>query len=184
MIETERLLLRPWKEKDRAPFAQLNTDPRVMEFLLKPLSREESDAFIDRIDAHFAEHGFGFFAAELKQDSSFAGLIGLAIPPCTVPFPFSPCVEIGWRLSASHWNQGLASEGARAVLHYAFETLQLPEIVSFTVPANKRSQRVIEKIGMTRDLAGDFDHPKVPESHPLRRHVLYRCNSTRKGPTL
>lgn len=172
MIETERLLLRSWRVDDRVPFARLNADPRVVEFLLKPLSRSESDAFADRINAHFAEHGFGLFAAELKQNSSFIGHIGLAIPAYTTPF--SPCVEIAWRLSPCCWNQGLATEGAKAVLRYAFETLKLPEIVSFTVPANRRSQRVMEKIGMLRDFEGDFDHPMVPENHPLRRHVLYR----------
>jgi RimJ/RimL family protein N-acetyltransferase len=150
----------------------LNADPRVVEFLRGALSREESDALADRIEAHFQRHGFGLWAVEIPTITQFAGFIGLAVPAFEAPF--TPCVEIGWRLDAEHWNQGYATEGARAALEFGFRWLQLEEIVSFTVPHNVRSRRVMEKIGMTRSPGDDFDHPLLPEGHPLRRHVLYR----------
>jgi RimJ/RimL family protein N-acetyltransferase len=171
VLETERLILRRWREADRAPFAEVNADPRVMQYFPACLTRAESDALIDRIEAHFDAHGFGLFAAELRAMGELAGFIGLAIPQFEAEF--TPCVEIGWRLGAAHWNQGLATEGARAVLRFAFETVRLPEVVSFAVAANLPSRRVMEKLGMT--YTGDFDHPKLPQGHPLRRHVLYRC---------
>jgi RimJ/RimL family protein N-acetyltransferase len=172
MLETPRLLLRSWRDSDREPFAALNADPRVMRFFPAPLSRAESDQAVDRIEAHFERHGFGLFAAELRHTGAFIGFIG----PWTPDFeaPFTPCVEIGWRLAAAHWNQGLATEGAKAILGHAFDSLHLDEIVSFTVPANLPSRRVMEKIGMSRSPADDFDHPRLAEGHPLRRHVLYR----------
>jgi RimJ/RimL family protein N-acetyltransferase len=172
-LQTERLCLRRWLPSDRASFAALNADPRVMEYFPAPLSRHESDALVTRIEAHFAEHGFGLWAVEIPHVVPFAGFIGLAIPRFTAHF--TPCVEIGWRLAAAHWGQGYATEGARAVLRFGFETLGLNEIVSFTVPANHRSRRVMERIGMHHNPADDFDHPALPEGHPLRRHVLYRC---------
>ena len=175
IAETDRLVLRTWLESDRAPFARMNADPRVMEFFLATLSAEESNRLADRIDAHFHEHGFTFFAAELKRSSEFVGMIGMAV----VGFDgfnakFTPCVEIGWRLAAEHWGQGLATEGARAIVGHALDTIKLPGVVAFTVPANVRSRRVMEKLGMTYDPADDFDHPSVPDGHPLKRHVLYR----------
>jgi RimJ/RimL family protein N-acetyltransferase len=172
VLETPRLRLRPWQEGDREPFHRMTADARVMEFFAGLLSRAESDATIDRIQAHFAQHGFGFFAAELRATGEFIGFAGLSHTPFEAHF--TPCVEIGWRLAASHWNQGLATEGARECLRYAFEELALAEVVAFTVPANQRSRRVMEKLGMMRDPAGDFEHPRLPEGHPLRRHVLYR----------
>jgi len=172
MLETPRLLLRRWRDADREPFARLNADPRVMEFFPAALSREQSDELADRIEAHFEKHGFGLFAAELRQGGAFIGFIGLWTPDFDAAF--TPCVEIGWRLAAEHWSQGLATEGAKEVLRHAFETLRLDEIVSFTAPANLASRRVMEKIGMTRSPADDFDHPRLPAGHPLRRHVLYR----------
>ena len=172
-LQTERLCLRRWLPSDRAPFAALNADPRVMEYFPAPLSPHESDALATRIEAHFAEHGFGLWAVEIPHVVPFAGFIGLAIPRFTAHF--TPCVEIGWRLAAAHWGQGYATEGARAVLRFGFETLGLNEIVSFTVPANHRSRRVMERIGMHHNPADDFDHPALPEGHLLRRHVLYRC---------
>ncbi len=181
MIETERLTLRSWKDSDLDPFARLNADPQAMEFMLKPLSREESDAWVERMKAHFAGRGFSHYAAELKQDGSFIGAIGLSVPAYETPF--SPCVEIGWRILPAYWNKGLATEGAREVLRHAFEALRLPEIVAFTVLANHPSRRVMEKIGMVRDPIGDFDHPRVPEGHPLRRHVLYRWKGSGPGPS-
>jgi RimJ/RimL family protein N-acetyltransferase len=171
-IRTERLLLRRWREADRLPFQKVNADPRVMEFLPAPLSPGESDALIERIKNHFVRHGFGPFAAELLEDATFAGFIGLSIP--TFDAPFMPAVEVGWRLAFDCWGRGLATEGARAVVRYGFEELGLDSVVSFTVPENLRSRRVMEKIGMTHDPRDDFDHPLLPEGHPLRRHVLYR----------
>jgi RimJ/RimL family protein N-acetyltransferase len=172
LIQTERLLLRRWKEDDREPFYRMNSDPRVMEFMPACLSHAESDMFFERINEHFREHGFGLYAAELHEDRAFIGYVGLAVP--TFEASFTPCVEIGWRLSADHWGRGLATEGALAVVNYAFGELGLDEIVSFTVPENVRSRRVMEKIGMTHNASEDFDHPNLPEGHPLRRHVLYR----------
>ncbi len=169
---TPRLLLRRWREADREPFARMNADPRVMRFFPAQLSRAESDALVFRAEAHFAANGFGPFAAELRHTGEFAGYIGLVIP--SFEAHFTPAVEIGWRLDATLWNRGLATEGAREVLRYAFEELRLPEVVSFTVLENRASRRVMEKIGLRRDPGGDFDHPRLPEGHPLRRHVLYR----------
>jgi RimJ/RimL family protein N-acetyltransferase len=173
MIGTDRLLLRRWKEEDREPFARMNADPRVMEFMF-PLSRAESDRMIDRIESRFREQGFGLYAVELQQEQQFIGFVGLAVP--TFQAHFTPCVEIGWRLSADYWGRGFATEGARAVLRHAFGPLGLDALVSFTVPANVRSRRVMGKIGMTHNPGDDFDHPHIPEGHPLRRHVLYRLS--------
>ena len=175
MIETSRLLLRRWRDTDLEPFRRMNADPRVMEFFAKPLSALESDELAARIEAHFVRHGFGLFAAEVRETSEFAGFIGLSRPAFEAHF--TPCVEIGWRLDPAFWNRGLATEGAQAVLTYGFEILALREIVSFTVPANLPSRRVMEKLGMQRNPADDFDHPRLPEGHPLRRHVLYRKKS-------
>lgn len=173
-LTTERLILRPWRESDRAPFARLNSDSRVMEFLPRLLSREESDALADQIEWHFRERGFGAWAVELRRDGTFIGFTGLNVP--TFEARFTPCVEIGWRLAADCWGQGLATEAAKAAARYAFEIAGLEELVSFTVAAHVRSRRVMEKLGMTHDSAEDFDHPQLPEGHPLRRHVLYRLN--------
>lgn len=171
-MRTERLILRRWRDSDREPFAQLNADPRVMRFFPQLLSRDESNAAVDRIEAHFEQHGFGLCAAELIEDGRFIGYIGLAIPQFAAHF--TPAVEIGWRLAAEQWARGLATEGARAIVRHAFEELALGELVSFTVPDNIRSRRVMEKLGMTQTPADDFDHPRLPEGHRLRRHVLYR----------
>lgn len=172
LIQTERLLLRRWKHEDREPFYRLNSDPRVMEFMPACLTRPESDMLFERINEHFCKHDFGLYGAELRDDESFIGFVGLSVP--TFEASFRPCVEIGWRLSAEHWGRGLATEGALAVVKYAFGELGLDEIVSFTVPENIRSRRVMAKIGMTHDASEDFDHPNLSEGHPLRRHVLYR----------
>jgi RimJ/RimL family protein N-acetyltransferase len=177
-IFTDRLILRRWLNSDRAPFARLNADARVMEFFPALLSREESDAMVDKIEAHFDAHGFGLWAAELQRDGAFVGFVGLSIP--TFAAAFTPCVEIGWRLASEYWGQGLATEAARAVLRHGFASLGLEEIVSFTVPANVRSRRVMEKLGMSHNPADDFDHPRLPEGHALRRHVLYRLKAAAK----
>jgi RimJ/RimL family protein N-acetyltransferase len=174
VIETDRLLLRCFRDADRDPFARMNSDPAVMEFFPAMLSRAESDALVDRIEAHFTEHGFGLWAAQLRATGDFIGYVGLAVPRFTASF--TPCIEIGWRLDAAYWGAGFATEGARAVARHAFEVLGLAEIVSFTVPANMRSRRVMEKLGMTHDPKDDFDHPLMPLGHPLRRHVMYRLD--------
>jgi RimJ/RimL family protein N-acetyltransferase len=171
-IRTKRLCLRRWRSEDHAPFAALNADPRVMEHLPAPLSREESDARALRIEAHFDQHGFGLWAVEISGVVPFAGFIGLSIPQFDAPF--TPCVEIGWRLAAEFWGQGYATEGARAAATFGFETLQLEEILSYTVPVNARSRRVMEKLGMTHQSSDDFDHPLLPAGHRLSRHVLHR----------
>lgn len=171
-LRTERLYLRRWRPADREPFARLNADRRVVEFLPGPLSREASDARVDRILDHFERYGFGLWAVEIPGVTPFAGFVGLSVPQFEAPF--MPCVEAGWRLDADHWNRGYATEGARAVLDYGFRWLGLDEILSYTVPKNLRSRRVMEKLGMTHAPAEDFDHPLLPEGHPLRRHVLYR----------
>jgi RimJ/RimL family protein N-acetyltransferase len=171
-LPTPRLLLRPWRPSDRAPFAALNADPRVVEYLPGPLSREQSHAIVDRIEAHFAARGFGFWAVEIPGVAPFAGFVGLSVPRFEAHF--TPCVEIGWRLAAEHWGHGYATEGARAALAFGFDALGLDEVVSFTVPDNRRSRAVMERAGMTHDPADDFDHPALPEGDPLRRHVLYR----------
>jgi RimJ/RimL family protein N-acetyltransferase len=177
VLETERLRLRNWRSSDREPFARLNADPRVMEFFPKCLTREDSDAMVDRIEEHFRSKGFGLYAAELRSDGRFVGYVGLHTPAFEAHF--TPCFEIGWRLANDVWGQGIATEGARAVARHAFEDLALDEIVSFSVPANQRSIRVMKKLGMTNDSADDFEHPNLAFGHPLRRHVLYRlkCHS-------
>jgi len=171
-LSTTRLRLRRWHPEDRPPFAALNLDPAVMEHFPAPISRTESDALADRIETHFDRHGFGLWAVEIPGVSPFAGYVGLSIP--SFQAHFTPAVEVGWRLARDCWGQGYATEGARAALGFAFERLGLKEIVSFTVPANLRSRRVMERIGMTHTPSDDFDHPLLAENHPLRRHVLYR----------
>ena len=171
MIKTERLILRQWKESDREPLARMNKDPRVLEFLLGPLTREESDKRAEVYTRHINEHGWGLWAVSVPGVSDFIGWIGLW--PIGFTAHFTPAIEVGWRLLPEFWGQGYATEGAKAALQFGFETLKLEEIVSITVPANLRSRRVMEKIGMHRNPEDDFDHPLVEENSPLRRHVLY-----------
>ena len=161
-------MLRRWRPSDREPFAALNADPEVMEHFPGVMTRAESDAFIDRMEAYWDEHGYGRWAVEVPGEADLIGFVGLTVPP------FRPEDEIGWRLARPFWGRGFATEGARAVLVQAFETLGREEIVSFTVPANVRSTRVMERLGMTHDPADDFDHPNFPPGHRIRRHVLYR----------
>lgn len=172
---TERLRLRPWTPDDRAPFAALNADPRVMEHMPALLDARESDAMADAIEAAMGEQGFGFWAVERRDTPGFLGFVGLGRPRFDAHF--TPCVEIGWRLAFEHWGHGFATEAAREALRVGFEELGLDEIVSFTSVGNTRSSRVMEKLGMRRDPAEDFDHPRVPDGHALRRHVLYRIGS-------
>jgi RimJ/RimL family protein N-acetyltransferase len=171
-FRTARLHLRRWRPADREPFAAMNADPRVMEHFPATLTRRDSDALVDRIVAHFDRHGFGLWAVEVPGVTPFAGFVGLSVPGFQAHF--MPCVEIGWRVAAEHWNRGYATEGARTVLQAAAETPEIGPIVSFTAQGNLPSRRVMEKIGLVRDPAGDFDHPSLPEGHRLRPHVLYR----------
>ena len=173
-IYTERLHLRRWKESDKEPFAALNADPAVMEFFPNTLSREESDAFVQRIEERFEKWGFGLWAVELKETGQFIGYVGLAIPQFAAPF--LPAVEIGWRLAKEYWGKGYATEAANACLDVAFNQLGLKEIISFTVPANIPSRKVMERLGMTHNPGDDFAHPKLPADHPLSKHVLYRIS--------
>ena len=167
-LRTERLVLRRWTEADRAPFAAMNADARVMEHFPTPLTREPSDALADRIERGFEERGFGLWALDL--DGRFVGFAGLSVPAFDASF--LPAVEIGWRLVADAWGRGLATEAARAALADGVARVGLPEVVSFTAVANVRSERVMQRLGMQPD--GTFEHPNVPEGSPLRRHVLYR----------
>ncbi len=171
-LSTKRLLLRPWREADREPFAKLNADPRVMECFPALMTRAESDASVDRILEHFARHGYGQWAVEVQGGAEFIGFVGLW--HTAFEAHFTPCVEIGWRLAYDHWGRGYATEAALEALRFGFETLGLNEVVSMTATINVRSQRVMEKIGMIRDGNGDFDHPRVADGHRLKRHVLYR----------
>ncbi len=168
MIETERLLLRQWTDEDRDPFAALNADPIVMEHFPAPLSRAESDAFIDRHSAIIAERGWGLWASEVRESGQFIGFIGLSVP--VFDADFVPCVEIGWRLASCAWGSGFATEGATAVLRHAFDVLGLDDVVSFTYVGNDRSRRVMDKIGLTERL--EFDHPSILGTR-IERHVLY-----------
>ncbi len=175
-LTTDRLLLRQWKDSDHEPFAALNADPAVTEHFPRPFTRSESDALIDRVKVSFAERGFGLWAVEVRETGQFIGFTGLSVPRFEAHF--MPAVEIGWRLAKDAWGNGYAPEAARASLAYAFGPAGLDELVSFTTTTNKPSQRVMEKIGMTHDEAGDFDHPSLAAGHTLQRHVLYRITRT------
>jgi len=169
--QTERLVLRPWRDTDADAVHALNADPVVMEHFPNPFSRDESNTSIARMRAGWMTRGWGFWIVELSAEGGrFGGILGLSVPSFTAPF--TPCVEIGWRLARDAWGKGYATEGAREALRFGFEELGLSEIVSFTVPANVRSRAVMERLGMT--LSGEFDHPSLAEGHRLRRHVLYR----------
>jgi len=171
-LRTDRLLLRQWRPADKEPFAVLNADPVVMEHFPSTLDSAQSDAFADRIAAGFASLGYGLWAVEVPGEAEFIGYVGLALH--TFEAHFTPAVEVGWRIARDFCGRGFASEAARAAVHDGFDRVGLEEIVSFTTPANVRSVRVMERIGMTRDPADDFDHPRLPVGHPLRRHLLYR----------
>lgn len=170
---TERLILRPWQECDREPFAALNANPEVMRYFLNPLTREESDKMAGVIKQKMALHGWGLWAVEEKSSGAFTGFVGLNIP--SYELPFSPVIEIGWRLDKPYWGKGYAPEAARKALAIGFEQYGIDEIVAFTALENIPSQRVMEKIGMMR--CEEFDHPLVPQNHPLQRHILYRIAS-------
>lgn len=171
-IITKRLILREWMDSDVDPFTQINQDPKVLEFLPAACTKKEVENWIHEIKQHFAIHGFGLWAATLKNSGELIGFVGLNVPAFDAHF--TPCVEIGWRLGSAYWGQGYATEAAKAVLKLAFDEIGLNEVVSFTVPENIRSIKVMEKIDMIRDLRGDFKHPKLPTDHRLSLHVLYR----------
>jgi RimJ/RimL family protein N-acetyltransferase len=176
-LETERLRLRDWRESDLEPFAAMNADPVVMRHFPSVQTREQSDASVRRCQKIPETYPFGVFAAETKADGRFIGFIGLAIPRFEAHF--TPCVEIGWRLRADVWGQGLATEGAKRVLELGFGAANLTQIVAMTTLENIASQRVMQKIGMVHDPKEDFDHPELAEGHRLRRHVLYRLTRER-----
>lgn len=175
-IETPRLILRDWRDDDVEAWVAINADPRVTEFFPKTYTRDVSEASAAAIRAQLKRDGFGWWALELRGGPSFVGSIALQ----AVPFqaPFTPANEIGWRLGFEYWGHGYATEGARAALDFAFEELHWPEVVAFTAASNLRSQRVMERLGMTHDPRDDFDHPKIEGGHPLRRHLLYRIKAS------
>lgn len=168
-----RVTLRRWHASDREAFAALNADPVVMEWFPGTVDRSSSDGFVDWIEAGFEAEGFGLWAVEV-EDAPFIGYVGLSRPRFEAAF--TPAVEVGWRLAAAHWGKGYATEAASIAVADGFERVGLGEIVSFTVPGNRRSIAVMERLGMTRDAEGDFDHPALAESSPLRRHLLYRLS--------
>jgi len=181
-IATERLVLRPFTDVDRAPFFALNTHPLVVESLGESPSRAESDAAVARFSEEMAREGWGLWAVEVPDGAPFVGMVGLhRVNPA---LPCAPAVEVGWRLHPEHWGHGYATEAAAASLRFGFGQAALDEIVAFTTTLNTRSQAVMERVGMVRDPAGDFDHPRLPEDSPLRRHVLYRATASQASPTL
>jgi RimJ/RimL family protein N-acetyltransferase len=175
-LRTDRLLLRQWRESDREPWAAMNADPEVMRYFPATQSRAETDAALDRFRTGLAERSWGIWAVEL--DGGFLGFTGLAVPRFDAHF--MPATEIGWRFARHAWGNGYATEAARAVLSYAFDELELPEVVSFTTVDNTPSRRVMERIGMTHDPVDDFDHPNLEADSPLLRHVLYRLHRTQR----
>jgi len=181
ILETDRLALRRWRDSDLDPFAEMGTDVRVMEHFLSTVSKSESEQTIARIRQHFGEHGYGLWAVEVKSGAPFIGFVGLQ--HVAFEADFRPAVEVGWRLAFEAWGHGYASEAAQEALRFAFEDIALAEVVSFTVEGNHRSRAVMQRIGLSHYPGEDFDHPKIPEGHPLRRHVLYRigCEQWRAG---
>ena len=178
-LRTDRLLLRPWEDADRDPYAALNADPEVMEHFPSTLTREESDAGVDRIRAAFDEHGWGLWAAERLDTGEFIGFIGLGIP--SFDAPFLPGVEVGWRLARPHWGHGFATEGGAASLSFAFDVLGLDEVLSFTAVDNQRSRQVMERLGLHHHPDEDFQHPNVPAGSRISHHVLYRITAEQRA---
>lgn len=176
IIETERLILRTWKPKDADAYFKINQDPKVIEFLRGPLTLEQAKDFIPTANRHQDKLSYTLWAAELKETGELIGFIGLNYTDFFVEFgaKFTPAVEVGWRLGSQYWGNGYATEGAKASLEYGFNTIGLNEIVSFTAPVNTRSIRVMEKLGLKRDMNGNFEHPKLSADHPLSQQILYR----------
>ncbi|WP_249199206.1 GNAT family N-acetyltransferase [Photobacterium sp. GJ3] len=171
LLETERLLIRPWENKDAAPLAKMGANPQVMRYFPSVLSQEESEALRHRAQSLIEENGWGFWAVELKTTGQFIGFVGLHAQDLAIPN--TPFVEIGWRLDAEHWGKGYAPEAAQRALQYAFESLDAPDVYAFTTVTNLPSQRVMQKLGMT-DCEQNFLHPKLPADHVLAEHCLYR----------
>ena len=183
ILETSRLTLRNWTDSDRDLFREINRDPKVMEFFPFRRTPEEADLMMERMRAMIEETGYGFYAIELKETAEPIGFCGLA-PANMMPLLPEATIEIGWRLATRFWGNGYVTEAARALIEFGFVAKDLPEIVAFAVEANKRSTAVMERIGMRRDLEADFDHPRVPDSHPhLKRHVLYRISKDKSEPS-
>ncbi len=174
LMETERLLLRTWQDKDVDPFAEMCADPVVMRYFPDVMTRQKCEHLIVRCIEKQEQDGFSMAPVEVRSTGEFLGFVGLNTPTYAAPLPFEPCVEIGWRLKQSSWGKGYASEAANAWLRFGFETIGLDEIVAFTIPANEPSQKVMTRIGMQRDRDGDFLHPSLPDDHPVAPHVLYR----------
>lgn len=172
-LRTARLLLRPWREEDLPAYAAMNADPEVRRWFPGTLARGQSDAQATKLQAHIDAHGFGFWAVEIADRVPFIGFVGLQ--HVTFEAPFTPAVEIGWRLARAHWGQGYATEAARAALAHGFGPVGLAEVVSFAVPGNLASRRVMERIGMRHDPKSDFDDPTLPAGLPAQRLVLYRA---------
>lgn len=172
-LRTERLVLREWLDEDRDDWAAMNADPEVMEYFPASLDREAADAAFDRFSSALERRGWGLWAVE--HDGRFLGFTGLN--PVGFEAAFTPATEIGWRLRRDAWGHGFATEAARAALRFAFDDLGLAEVVSFTSVGNVRSRAVMGRLGMTYDERDDFDHPRLTEGNPLRRHVLYRSDA-------
>jgi RimJ/RimL family protein N-acetyltransferase len=180
-LRTPRLLLREWRDEDVEPFAHLSADPAVMQYLVSFADRPAIDAWIAGARTHWRERGFGPWVVELPGEASFIGVVGLS--RLRFALPFAPAVEAAWRVARAYWGKGYAHEAARAAIGDGFGRLGLDEIVAFTVPTNRASRRIMEKLGMTHEPAKDFDfeHPRLPPGHPLRRHVLYRLRRPAGG---
>jgi [ribosomal protein S5]-alanine N-acetyltransferase len=174
-IETPRLILRQWQEGDHEPYIQLNADPEVMKFFPSVMAPVQTAAQIEKIAAYIDQHGYGFFAVERKDNRQFIGFTGLGDPGFKADF--TPCIEIGWRLSKENWGQGFATEAALACLDFSFDKLGLDEIYSFTSIYNKRSELVMQRIGMSK--IGEFDHPLIADGHILKKHVVYKIAADR-----
>jgi RimJ/RimL family protein N-acetyltransferase len=179
VLQTLRLVLRPWRESDYEPFAAMNADPDVRKYFPSRLTMAESDAEADRIRAHFDQHGYGYFAVELPGIDDFIGIAGLAHARYPLPGLGTAWVDIGWRFARPYWSKGFAQESARAVVDFAFRDLKLPEVVAFTVPNNRRSRKVMDRLGMVHHAADDFLHPQIPADHAMAQHVLYRLDHDR-----
>lgn len=174
-INTARLILRQWQDKDIAPLTAINQDPKFFEFIASPLKNsEEAKDFINRANIYFKEHGFGWWAVEIKKSQELVGFVGLR--KIDYDLSFCPTIEIGWRLGSKYWGYGYATEAAKKVLEIGYTNFNLPEIVSFTIPYNIKSIKVMERLGMHRDLHGDFYHTALPKDHPMALHILYRLS--------
>ena len=176
-LQTERLLLRRWRDEDLAALARMNADPLVMEHFPAPLSREESANMLRRLELSFRRHGIGFWAVEVRDGEPLIGFVGLS--PVDPALAFAPAVEIGWRLTKEHWGLGLAHEAATAALEYGFRSLELEKIVSYTTAGNQLSRRLMERLGMSHDPTADFIHPQIDPADPIAPHVVYRLSADR-----